>query len=163
MTVGIDLQRRARQQPRRIVLFGPVVPQRPHLVANRGDHEDDCHDRQETDCLPEPLAGHPGGQLPQLAGEVNHHGQHQQRQRPAHQGAECADLHHGVPERPQRDRAEAEIGQPDRQQRDDREAEDSAAANPENPLSANGSPNTKSAITNSAADRLPALPSVVPL
>ena len=49
---GFGLQRGARQQPRRIVLFGAIVAQRTHLVANRGDHEDDCHDRQETDCLP---------------------------------------------------------------------------------------------------------------
>jgi len=38
----------------------------------------------------------------------------------------------------------------------------SAAAIPENPLAANGSPNTNSAITSSAADRRPASPSVVP-
>ena len=34
---------------------------------------------------------------------------------------------------------------------------------PENPLAANGSPKTNSAITSSAADRLPASPSVVPV
>ena len=39
----------------------------------------------------------------------------------------------------------------------------SAAAKPENPLAANGSPKTNSAITSSAADRLPASPSVVPV
>jgi hypothetical protein len=39
----------------------------------------------------------------------------------------------------------------------------SAAAKPENPLAANGSPNTNSATTSSAADRLPGSPSVVPV
>ena len=38
----------------------------------------------------------------------------------------------------------------------------SAAAIPEKPLSANGSPNTNSAITSSAADLRPASPRVVP-
>ena len=39
----------------------------------------------------------------------------------------------------------------------------SAAAKPENPLAANGSPNTNSAITSSAAERLPASPIAVPV
>jgi hypothetical protein len=81
------------------------------------------HNSKESDCLPESLASHPGGQLPQLAGEVNHDGNHQQRERAAHQCAERTQLNPGKAERPQCDRAEPDVGQPDRQHRGDREAE----------------------------------------
>src|SRR5258705_7560069 len=81
------------------------------------------HSSKESDCLPESLASHPGGQLPQLAGEVNHDGNHQQRERAAHQCAERTQLNPGKAERPQGDQAEPDVGQPDRQHRGDREAE----------------------------------------
>ncbi|HEY4609078.1 MAG TPA: hypothetical protein VIH06_07735, partial [Ilumatobacteraceae bacterium] len=76
------------------------------------------------------MPGHPGGQLPQFAGEIHHDGQHEQWQRTAHQGAQRADLHQRIPERPQRDGSEAEIGQPYRQQRDEREPEDLGGGEP---------------------------------
>ena len=89
-----------------------------YLVADGGNHERDRHQCQETDCLPEPLAGHPGAQPPQLTGEVHHHGQHQQRQRPGFIS---------VPSAPElqlqangnahnTNRSDSQTGQPDRQQ-----------------------------------------------
>jgi hypothetical protein len=45
-------QRRPREQLGGIVLFGAIIAQRMYLVADRGDHEGDCHDSKESDCLP---------------------------------------------------------------------------------------------------------------
>ena len=94
-------ERRTFEELGRIRLVGAIVAQRPYLVADGGHHEDDCHDGEESDGLPQPLAGHPGRQLPQFAGEINDHGEHQQGQRTAHQRAECPELYPCESERPQ--------------------------------------------------------------
>ena len=38
-------------------LCGTVIAQRPNLVADGRDHEDDCDEREESNCLPESLGG----------------------------------------------------------------------------------------------------------
>jgi len=144
--VGLHHQRCALEQLGCVRLLCAIVPQRTHLVANCGDDEYDRHESEESYCLPESLASQSGSQLPQLAGEVHHDSNHQYRQCAAHQGAKCAQLNRGKAERPQCDREAECLGRGD-------------TGN----TAANGSPNTNSAITSSAADRLPASPSVVPV
>jgi hypothetical protein len=123
LTARRGLQRCAREQRGGVGLLGAIVAQRAHFVPDGGDDEQDRDEGEESDGLPQPLTRHPGRQLPQFAGEEHHHGQHHQRQRAAHQRAERTHLLQRKPERPQQNRAKAEVRQPDCQQRHDRETE----------------------------------------
>jgi hypothetical protein len=64
-------QRRSDEQFLGVALLRTVLAQRAHLVANRGNDEDQCDESEKADDVPQPSTRHPGCQLPELATEVH--------------------------------------------------------------------------------------------